>query len=165
MTKYGQAVKAGEAIGLAALWCPGSCDQAVFFPCRGSSGEVQPLPLVLCWGSITGDHGGAGWVTLELWFAGVKGSGVHEASAPSLAGALPRPVLCQTAGCLSASALVVPTPPTSMEVPTPAWGDVSEHVCSAFEAHGEDSEGDTATMKAFLSPCSLGTSLVGGGDG
>lgn len=94
--------------------------------------------------------------------AGAKGSGVHEALAP-LSRMGPSKAVCSLLGCrLSASALVVPTPPHIHGGPHPqAGGDVSEHVGSAFQAPG----GDTTMVKALLSPCSLGTCLVGGGDG
>lgn len=99
--------------------------------------------------------------------AGVKGSGVHEASAP-LSRRGPSKAACSLLGCrLSVSQCPggANSTPHPWRSPPQPWGDVSEHVGSAFQAHGEDSEGDTATIKALLSPCSLGTCLVGAGDG
>lgn len=90
--------------------------------------------------------------------AGAEGSGVHEASAP-LSCMGPSKVVCSLLGCQ-------PVPwwcqhhPTSMEAPTPSPGEMSVSMW-AFQAPG----GDTTTIKALLSPCFLGTCLVGGGDG
>lgn len=122
MTKYGQAVRAGEAIGLATLSCPGSCDQAVVFPAEGAQEKCSSHHWFCAQGLITRDlrsrmdHS-------QAVAAGAEGSDVHEASAP-LSRMGPFKVVCSLLGCQ-------PVPwwcqhhPTSMEAPTPSPGEMS----------------------------------------